>query len=493
MSTGRTLLAGLDIGTTHTKAGVYLADGTVVAQRQAGTPSDAEGLRATALRLLADCVSAAAAPPAVVGVSSMAETGVPVDAGGELLGELLHWRDRRARREADELAAATGRAAFFATTGLHPSAKLPLARWLWLRRHELDLLRRMVCWANTADLVVAALTGTIVTSPTLAGRTGAYDITASRYRPELLDLAGLRPDQMPPVVAADQVAGHVTPAAAARTGLPAGTPVVVAGHDHLAAAWAAGVRAPGQVADSMGTAEAIITPVPTVPGETARPTGISVGPFVDGRSYCLISGLSGSGGLVDWLLDRVAPVASADRYAWFTELIGPPAGPPTGITVLPYLNGRASPEPDPDRTLSFHGIRPEHTLADVCRAVVEGLCMQVRWMLETQMGFAGRPDVVKVFGGPTANPTWMWIKALVIPAPVDVPSGALSAALGAAQLAGRAIGVEAVSEPASAPRRAAVPPPEWEDAYQSRFLPLAMSPEAPVTSDAHLPESEEPS
>ncbi|OZV78212.1 hypothetical protein CA850_20595 [Micromonospora echinospora] len=478
---GPTLLAGVDIGTTHTKAGVYRPDGTPVAQRQAATPSDADGLRATALRLLAECVSAAPAPPLAVGVSSMAETGVPLDADGDPIGDLLHWRDRRAHREAHQIGETVGRAPFFAATGLHPSAKLPLARWIWLRHHDPDRTRRMARWASSADLVLAALTGTLATSPTLAARTGAFDIRAMAYAPDLLDLAGLRPDQLPPVVAANRVAGRTTRAVATRTGLPAGTPVVLAGHDHLAAAWAAGVRGPGRTADSMGTAETVLTPVAAVPAMPAAPTGISVGPFLDGRSYCLISGLSSSGGLVDWWLERFAPPGCPDRYRWFTDLLGTTTDPePTGIVVQPYLHGRASPQPDPHRTLSFHGIRPEHHLADIGRAVLEGLCMQVRWMLESQATISGqRPETVAVFGGPTASPAWMRIKAAVMPVPVVVLPEHRSAVLGAAQLAGRAIGVQDRTPTSPPPRPAAPPDAAWETAYRSRFLPLVTTPAPP--------------
>ena len=472
-------LAGLDVGTTHTKAGVYRADGTPLAQRRAATPDGAGALRTTAIRLLADCVSEAGAPPDAVGVASMAETGVPLDAGGDPAGELLSWRDRRAVREADRLAETLDAGAYFATTGLRLSAKLPLARWIWLRHHEPCL--RMACWANTADLVAAALTGTVATSPTLAARTGVYDIGTGAYRPELLDLAGLRPGQLPPVVSG--VAGRVTAGAASRTGLLAGTPVVIAGHDHLAAAWAAGVRAEGQVADSMGTAEALVVPVAEIPAAPAAPAGATVGPFVDGTSFCLVSGLPASGGLVGWLLDRIAPAGRPDRHRWFSELVGPPEGPPTGIVVQPYLYGRAAPEPDPHRTLSVHGLRPEHTPADLGRAVLEGLCMHVRWMLDAATGGVP-PGSVAVFGGPAAEPTWMWIKARLTPAPLAVLSEWQGAALGAAQLAGRAIGVP--DPPVSSTAVPPEPAPEWEEAYRSGFLPLATA-----SPPRRLPGSEE--
>ncbi len=472
------LLGGVDVGTTHTKAGVYRVDGVPVAECEAVTPGDAAELCGTALRLLRECVEAAGRPPAAIGVCGMAETGVPLDSGGAPVGEMLHWRDTRARREAYELAASAGEAAFFATTGLRPSAKLPLARWMWLRRHAPDRLRRMDRWANAPDLVVAALTGAAVTGPTLAARMGAYDIRRGAYDPGLLGLAGLTADRMPPVGPGGS-AGSVTGAAAASTGALAGTPVIAAGHDHLAAAWAAGVRESGQVADSMGTAEAVVSPIAGPPPESARATGISVGPFVDGRSFCLVGGLSSSGGLVEWFLDRFAPPGAGDRLRWFTDLVGPPEGRPTGIVVQPYLNGRACPEPDPYRTLSLHGLRPEHTTADIGRAVLEGLCMHVRWILETQAEIAGRtPGSVTVFGGPTANPTWMWIKAQVIAVPVRVLSGC--AALGAAQLAGRAIGA-AQPPPAAPSQDAPSPDPGWETTYRSRFLPMARLPQSEET------------
>jgi xylulokinase len=101
-------------------------------------------------------------------------------------------------------------------------------------------------------------------------------------------------------------------------------------------------------------------------------------------------------------------------------------------------------------------------------------------MLDTANGGV-RPHSVTVFGGPTANPTWMWIKARLTPVPVAVLTGGRSAALGAAQLSGRAIGVP--DAPGTRSHQAPVPAPEWEEAYRSGFLPLATAP-PPGSSDS---------
>lgn len=463
MSVDETLVAGVDVGTSNVKAGVYRLDGTAVAQHRTATPSGAAELRDTAVRLLARCVAEAPRQPVAVGVASMAETGVGLDADGDPVGPLLGWQDRRAARQAEQLAAAVGTAPFHRTTGLLPTAKLPVARWSWLREHQPAVLDRMRHWASAADLVSAALTGTVGTDATLAARTGAYDIVAGEYVPELLDRSGLKVDQMPPVMPV----ARINPAGAARSGLAAGTPVVVAGHDHLVAGFAAGVREPGHTADSMGTAEAIVTPVAAPPPmDPLRAAGIAVAPFPGGTSYCLISGSANCGALASWW---------SDRY----DAFGEPGGRPTGIVVQPYLSGRTTPMPDPHRRLSVHGVGPGHTPTDLARAVLEGICFQARWMLETHATITGAmPDSVTVLGGPTASPAWMWIKTQVSPVPVAVADEVQCAAIGAAQLAARALDLPhpplATRPQTRVPQTAAA----FAAIYRSEFLPLAVLPSA---------------
>src|SRR5690606_16735969 len=150
----------------------------------------------------------------------------------------------------------------FAATGVRPSGKVPLATWAYLRDEEPDRWVAMRRWAGAADLVVLALTGRLVTDHTLAGRTMAYrlpepgaDLPAG-FDPDLLAAVGLRPEQLPEV--AGPATAGVSVGADRPWGLHPGTPVVVAGHDHQVGAWAAGVREPGEVADSVGTAESVI-------------------------------------------------------------------------------------------------------------------------------------------------------------------------------------------------------------------------------------------
>ena len=110
-----------------------------------------------------------------VGVTGVAEGGVPLDRDLHPTAPLLWWHDERASAEAAWLADRVGRASLFAATGVDVAAKTPLANWLWLRRHEPATLIRMRAWVGIPDLVATALCGTPLSHRTFAGRSGAFD------------------------------------------------------------------------------------------------------------------------------------------------------------------------------------------------------------------------------------------------------------------------------------------------------------------------------
>src|SRR5690606_1382578 len=109
-----------------------------------------------------------------------------------------------------------------------------------LRRSEPELFEAMSRWAGVSDLVALSLTGErgltgeLVTDHTLAARTMAYRLPGlgeplpAAFDPELLALAGMRPEQLPRIAEPGEPAGRVSSAASTRTGLPAGIPVIVA-------------------------------------------------------------------------------------------------------------------------------------------------------------------------------------------------------------------------------------------------------------------------
>jgi xylulokinase len=245
---------------------------------------------------------------------------------------------------------------------------------------------------------------------------------------ELLAEVGLRPERLPTVLAPGEIAG--------RTGdpmLPPGIPVVIAGHDHAVGAYACGVREPGDVADSVGTAEAVMTVVAGHPDPVpVGRAGMSVVITASGRYRAVLAGSSGAGATVAWWQQHEGDVtaASGDR--------------PTGVLVLPYLTGRQAPAPDPDARLRVVGRTAAHGPAELAKALLEGLSLQTRWMLTEQARLAGGDPAptVYLFGGPVAaNPQWARIKARVLPGPLRLVAEREPVAAGAAVLAAARTGL----------------------------------------------------
>ncbi|MFJ7631001.1 L-fuculokinase [Streptomyces sp. NPDC097595] len=489
MSSRSPLLAGVDVGTTHIKALISDTEGTVLARAVRRTPvapghrHPADDVLAAALGALTDCADATGRPPDAIGVTGMAETGAPLDRDGRPLGALRAWSDPEPAPYAHSLGARLGSEALHRATGILPSGKVPLAKWCALAAQETLTAARMRAWAGAADLLVHALTGRLGTDATFAQRTMAWDPHHKRWIEELLAEAGLTTRHMPLVHPPGDPVGTVTRAVALRHRLRAGTPVVVAGHDHLVGAWAAGVHTAGQVADSMGTAEAVLTVSATPPDQAAAAEeGMSWGRHADGEHFIVLAGMRGSGALVEWFCDRFLTGASGgDRYAAFESLARSLPATPTGLVLTPYPGGRTAPRPDPHATLDLRGLGLDHGPAEMARAVLEGTAHHARWMADVQATVCGAaPDSVTLLGGSTRLRPWTELKAAASPWPTRVCAEPEAPALGAAHWAGASLGLDPAA--ATAPSDPIVPDPTTAEAHRTfhheRFL-AAVAPTTP--------------
>jgi xylulokinase len=461
------LLAGIDVGATTCRVGIYTADGAPVVERHRTTSTDAPTVVAGVLADLRHCLDAAGGPPLAVGITGD-DGGVPLDRDLTPMTPLL--LDDRAGAAAAWLAGEVGRTALFTTTGVDVAAGTPLATWLWLRRQLPDTLDRMRVWASLPDLVATALCGTPLSHRTLAGRTGAYDQRADRYDDDLLALAGIRAGQLPAHRTGSAVTGP----------LPVGTPVVVTGHDHLVAAHAAGAREPGDVVDSLGAAEAVVTVSERVAPDAAAGTGTSWNRTADGTRWALLSTfaelaerpsgtVADSGRLLAWLCSLSSPAGDLAGLERVAESV---TTRPTGIVVLPYLGGRGAPSPAPEQRLTVHDLAPGQALPAVVVAALEGASYHVRWLAEHHAEHADtKLSSVTVLGGAGAGRTWLSVKAQVMPGPVRVTAVGAAACAGAALLAGVALGLPAPVLGSDVLPRDDLLADRYDAIYRGGFLP----------------------
>lgn len=444
-------LLGIDIGTTHCKAGLFGTDGRTikVSVRSTASQMAGSGIEYAAYdpeliwNAVADTVrqvsnAAPDRPVRAVGIASMAESGLLIDrASGQPRSLILPWFDATSQQQVDAIAASEPPLDFYLRTGLRVTHKLSLAKILWLRDRDPSITDGAV-WLSVADFIAYRLTGAVGTDYSLAGRTGAFDIARRQWDSGWLARWNLAPEHFAPAHPAGTPVGGVLPEWA-DLGIPAGTPVAVSGHDHLCAASLAGME---DIFDSMGTAEVIVGSYPSRPlTRDDFDSGLLSGCHViPGRNYWLGS-LSASGGSIEWLRGLLS--ASTLSYDEISALAETAAKGPTGILYFPYLAGSGAPHSDPAATGAFIGLRTNHTRADIAKAVLEGTAYEMEFIRRAgERMNGGEISCLTVAGGGTRSRVWLQIKADISGCEIRIPAESDMTLLGAALTAASGSGIE---------------------------------------------------
>ena len=325
------MLLGLDLGSTNLKASLVDRDGEVraaavrptpwyAAAEPGGVETEVDALGWAVGELVAT-LGADRDEVAGVGLAGMAESGAPM-AEGHPLGPVLAWFDGRGEETVSRLGDALG-PDLALRIGQRVRSVSSVAKLGWLLASGMPLPQR---WLGIPEMLLFLLTGAEATEYSLAARTGAYDVASRSWIPEVTDVLGVAPNVFPAVRPAGAAMGEVSPAAAARYGLPVGTPVTIAGHDHVAAAEGLGVG-DDERCNSVGTAETILGRTTALPDiERALNLGLAVSVRPGGQGWVVLASAARAGLVLDRLAAELgAPSDELDRLA--EEVIAQPDAP----------------------------------------------------------------------------------------------------------------------------------------------------------------------
>ncbi len=187
-----------------------------------------------------------------MGIAGLAESGAPL-VGDKAAGPVIAWHDGRGEEVAARLTHVFGDELAL-RIGQRPRSVSSVAKLGWLVENGLGALDG---WLGVPELCLWLLTGERASDWSLTARTGAFDLGWRDWIPEVFEVAGIPEGVFPEPQPAGSVLGRVGRSGAARFGVRVGTPVTLAGHDHLAAAEALGA-APGTAFNSVGTAECVL-------------------------------------------------------------------------------------------------------------------------------------------------------------------------------------------------------------------------------------------
>jgi gluconokinase len=440
----------VDLGTTSTKAVVFAVDGTVLGEGNAGYPL-AEPEPGAAVQdpevvweAVGDAVSAAVGASGHEGLDAVSFSGamhglLGVDDRGDPVGPLLTWADSRAAGVAAAWrSGAVDTLALHQRTGTPVHAMSPLVKLAWLRRERPSLHAAASRWGGVKEFVLGRALGhgngdRRITDASCASGTGLRDLRTRTWDDEALDLAGLTPDALDELVGTAEVVGALTDRVADDWGVTRGLPVVAGAGDGPLANLGLGAVRPGVLACSIGTSGALRRTVDR-PGIDPR-----------GRLFCyeltedrwVIGGATTNGGVV---LDWAAETLGADRETLLREAaaVGPGAD---GLLAIPQLLAERAPRWDGGLGGVFLNLQRTHGRGHLTRALLEGVCLQLRLVLESMREAGTAVDEVRATGGFAHSAFWRGLLADVLGVPVGYPEDHQGSAWGAALLGMAAVGL----------------------------------------------------
>jgi glycerol kinase len=377
-----------------------------------------------------------------IGITNQRETVVVWDREtGEPVHRAIVWQDRRTAPRCRELEAQGCLNEVRRRTGLVLDPYFSATKIEWILDQVAGARARAeqgLLIAGTIDsYLVFKLTGGAVhvTDATNASRTLLYDLHEGDFDDSLTDLFRVPRGMLPEVRSSSEVYGKTS----GFPGLPDGVPIAGMAGDQQAALFGQTCFDVGDAKCTYGTGAFLLTHVGTAPVHSAHGILTTVAWRLGGVDHFALEGSTFiAGAAVQWLRDGLGII----RHTHEVEARANEVPHTDGVYFVPALTGLGAPHWDPDARGLICGITRGTTAAHLCRATLEGIAFQIADLGDAMAADAGRGIArLRVDGGAAANDTLMQMQADFLGVSVDRPESIETTALGAAYLAGLAVGV----------------------------------------------------
>ena len=443
--TKRDLVIGVDCSTTASKAVVWDANGRAIAMsrqsfglnhvRSGWVEQHAPDWWTATAAALKDVVAQVGAERiAAIGITHQRETFVCLDKAGDPIRPAITWMDVRATAEVQEY----GTAEVHRITGKPPNPTPAWYKLLWLRKHEPQTIARTAHLVDVAGYLIQKLTGEWTTSWACADPLGIVDMQSFDYDDGLLALAGLSRNVVSKLLPPGSIAGGLKAEVAAALGLPEALPIIVGAGDGQSAGLGCNVTKAGHAYLNLGTG--------TVSGVYAESYNHAMayrtmsGPIPN--TYIFETFIGGGTQNIVWFVEQLAGLESGKAES---ELGAAAADVPlgaNGLLCLPYWTGAMTPYWDGHARGAFVGLSGLHDKAHMYRAILEGIALEQRLLMNGVEAATGTAiDEILMLGGGSRSPLWCQIMADVLGRKIMLVREQESTALGAGIHAAAAVGL----------------------------------------------------
>lgn len=365
-------------------------------------------------------------PDMVDGISfcSQAQGLVLVDKEGRHVRRAMSYMDQRAREELKELMAYGPQIAganipkllvsLQKTGAVAASVKDPVYKYNWVRKNEPEVFARVHKWLDVKEALIARMTGEFVMTEDSAFGTLLLDIKKKCWSDPIVKMLNVDKNHLAKIIKCTDKAGEVTVKAAEELGLKPGTAVYGGGMDASLIGVGAGATKNGDTHVYMGTSGWVSTVVDKSIVDASAMIAAIVG--AQPGLYNYFAELETAGKCLEWVRDHLCldeigifkeklDVAEdpeteyTSLYEYMTEVISKVPAGAGGVIFTPWLHGNRCPFEDPNAAGMFFNISIDTGKSQMLRAVIEGVCFHLNWMLEAQDKKIKTSDTIRFVGG----------------------------------------------------------------------------------------------
>lgn len=375
---------------------------------------------------------------AAIGITNQRETTLLWDRNtGEPIHNAIVWQDRRTAAFCDQLREQGHEATIQQKTGLIIDAYFSASKIRWMLDNVAGARERAargeLAFGTVDTWLIWKLTGGArhVTDVTNASRTMLFNLHSQRWDEELLDLFQIPAALLPEVVGSSEVCGETT-------GVLEGIPIAGIAGDQQAALFGQMCMRPGMVKCTYGTGSFMLLNT----GEQAVTSRNKLLTTIAWRirqrtTYALEGSIFIAGAVVQWLRDELQIIRTAEEIEPLAASV-PDTG---GVYLVPAFSGLGAPHWDQYARGAMVGLTRGSNRAHIARAALEGIAFQVADVLAAMESDSGVPiEELRVDGGAARNNLLLQIQADLLGVPVTRPANPETTVLGAAYLAGLAVG-----------------------------------------------------
>ena len=445
-------ILSLDQGTTSSRAMIFNHAGQIVAKAQKAfaqhfpepglVEHDAKEIWSTQVSVLAEALAQsgiAADQIAALGITNQRETTIVWDrASGEPVHRAIVWQDRRTAKYCDSIRAAHGDT-IRAKTGLVLDAYFSATKVKWILDHVPGARARAekgeLCFGTVDTWLVWNLTEgrTFVTDPGNASRTMLFNIHTLQWDEDLLALFDIPRAMLPEVKSSSEVYGRTAPRFTNQ-------PIAIAGiaGDQQAALFGQLCLDKGMLKNTYGTGCFLLMNTGSKPVDSQHNLLATVAWKIGGETtYALEGGVFVGGAAIQWLRDGAQLIREADEINTLAASVADNGG----VYFVPALSGMGAPYWDQYARGAFFGITRGTSNGHLARAVLEGIAFQVYDIVKAMEADAGQATAqLRVDGGASQSDYLMQVQSDLFAFDIVRPRITETTALGAAYLAGLAVG-----------------------------------------------------